>query len=337
MENKKRGLTVALLVFVFVIIGFVIFSKVAVKTYDDTIDKFKDSANQRTAELVISEVELAYESAYFTNNRAYPTLKQVQSEYNGLYPQIKWESDYVIGSGDFKCDVKVVNNNLKVNCLGKETDKEMILSNEVVNEEDASNNNEVVEPSTDVKKYTIYSKGQEVKLSDNSEWMVLKDSDETTDYVVLLSKKDHTSSQNNYYISVSDEVFNNNTQYDSSSLKQYLNTLETNIPVTLVEKDGYKIRLITIEEIFAFDNKWTYNNENDSYTYNGTNLNDNFRGILTMTHTKCSEGKCTPFYNLSETQCLTEDCNKQYFLEHWMSGLGGIKPVINVSKESLVK
>ena len=202
-------------------------------------------------------------------------------------------------------------------------------------EQNIINNNK---EENETQKYTIYKKGQEIKLSDNSEWMVLKDSDETTDYVVLLSKKDYTPTVDSIYSnSILEEAYNNNTQYDSSSLKQYLNTLETNIPVTLVEKDGYKIRLITIEEILAYDNNWQYNKETDEYNYSGQNLNENLTGILTMTHTKCSEGRCTPFYNLSETQCMTEECNKQYFITHWMIGVGGIKPIINVSKDSLNK
>lgn len=213
-----------------------------------------------------------------------------------------------------------------------------LLGSKFANTEQNIINNNKEENET--QKYTAYSQGQEIKLSDNSEWIVLKDSNETTDYVVLLSKKDYTPTVDfyaNYWDSISNDVSNNNTQYDSSSLKQYLNTLETTIPVTLVEKDGYKIRLITIEEILAFDNNWQYNNETDEYNYLGQNLNENLKGILTMTHTKCSEGRCTPFYNLSETQCMTEECNKQYFITHWMSGVGGIKPVINVSKENLVK
>ena len=187
---------------------------------------------------------------------------------------------------------------------------------------------------TETKKYTGYTKGQEIKLSDNSDWVVLKDSDEKTDYVVLLSKKDYTPTDN-YYDSIYNEITNKDTQYNNSTLNQYLNSIQSQLPVELKEVDGYKIKLVTIDEIFAFDSNWTYNNDTDSYTYNGTNLNENFKGILTMTHTKCVEGKCTSFYNLSETQCLTENCNKQYFLEHWISGLDGIKPVINVSKEAL--
>lgn len=112
------------------VVGFLIFSMIAVKTYDDHIDDAKDSANQRTAELVVSSVELAYESARLKNN-GYPTLQQVKSSFNSEVST--WESDYVIQANNFKCDVKVVNNNLKVNCLGKETTSEMILSNEVVN------------------------------------------------------------------------------------------------------------------------------------------------------------------------------------------------------------
>jgi len=202
--------------------------------------------------------------------------------------------------------------------------------------ENNSVNNLIPGNNEETKQYTTYNKGQEIKLSDNSEWLVLKDSDEKSDYVVLLSKKDYTTNDN-YYNAISTEIYNNTTQYENSSLKQYLNSLESSIPVSLKEVEGYKIRLITIDEIFSFDSNWTYNSDNDSYTYNGINLNKNFKGILTMTHTKCTEGKCTAFYNLSETQCLTDNCNKKYSLEHWMSGIGGIKPVINVFKDSLNK
>lgn len=202
-------------------------------------------------------------------------------------------------------------------------------SNEMDNQKQKEENKET--------KYITYQKGQEIKLSDDSAWMVLKDSDENTDYVVLLSKKDYTPSAGSNYDSIDNEIYNKDTQYDNSALKQYVNSLESQIPVKLKEVDGYKIRLITVEEILDFDNNWQYDNIKDSYTYAGEKVNENFLGILTMTHTKCDKGKCTPFYNLSETQCFDGICNKEYFLEHWILGLSGINPVINVSKDSLIK
>lgn len=193
------------------------------------------------------------------------------------------------------------------------------------------------EQKEETKKYTAYKQGQEIKLSDNSEWLVLKDSNEDSDYVVLLSKKEYVVANSDTDDAIFTELTNKDTKYENSSIKQFVDSLENQMPVTLKEVDGYKIRLITIDEIFAFDNNWNYDSNNDTYTYTGLNLNENFKGIQTMTDTKCTEGKCTAFYNLSETQCLEDACNKQFFLEHWIMGVGGIKPVINVNKESLNK
>ncbi|MBE6139882.1 MAG: hypothetical protein E7174_05270 [Firmicutes bacterium] len=107
--------------------GFLLFAKKAVNTYEDTIDDAKNSANQRTAELIISTVQLAYSTAYL-NNKGYPTLEQVKTEFNSEI-HANWNSDYVIESNSFNCTVEVINNYLKVTCLELETTNEMILSN----------------------------------------------------------------------------------------------------------------------------------------------------------------------------------------------------------------
>lgn len=211
-----------------------------------------------------------------------------------------------------------------------------LLGSKVGNSEPETNddNNGILDVPSETKKYKAYKQGEEIKLSDNSEWIILKDSSVDIDYITLLSKKDYTPVDNNYDL-IFDELVVKETQFNNSQLKQYLQSLENQMPVTLKEVDGYKIRLITIEEIFSFNNNWQYNSINDSYNYIGEKVNENLNGILTMSHTKCTEGKCTAFYNLSETQCIDENCNKQYYLEHWVSGLSGIKPVINVSKDVL--
>lgn len=211
-----------------------------------------------------------------------------------------------------------------------------LLGSKVANSEPEikDENNGFSDVSSEQKKYKAYKQGEEIKLNDNSEWIVLKDSNEEVDYITLLSKKEYEPTGNNYDI-LFDELTSKDTQFNNSQLNQYLQSLENQMPITLKEVNGYKIRLITIDEIFAFDNNWQYDNINDSYTYMGQNINENLKGILTMTHTKCTEGKCTAFYVASETECLYENCNKQYYLAHWAPGFGGVKPVINVSKELL--
>lgn len=217
----------------------------------------------------------------------------------------------------------------------------LFYQNVLVKEESEKDNKKEVkdEIKEEVKKYTSYTKGNELTLSDGSKWMVLADSDENQDYVVLLSNQDYSTSitENDDYNGIFSEISNSTTQFENSKLKMYLDSKVNELPVELKEVNGYKIRLITIEEIFSFDDKWDYESGYDIYYYKGKNLNENFMGILTMSHTKCNEGKCNAFYNLGQTQCYTEECekNKEIFLEHWMSGLGGIKPVINVSKDSI--
>ena len=107
--------------------GFLLFAKKAVNTYEDTIDDAKNSANRSAAELIISTVQLAYSTAYL-NNKGYPTLEQVKTEFNSEI-HANWNDDYVIEANGFNCNVEVINNYLNVTCLESKTSNELILSN----------------------------------------------------------------------------------------------------------------------------------------------------------------------------------------------------------------
>lgn len=194
--------------------------------------------------------------------------------------------------------------------------------------------NEDVENKEETKKYLSYSKGQEITIAENSKWLVMEDSNENSDYVVLYSLNKY-SVPNNYVETIGDEIWNRETSYDSSVLKLYVEHLENEIPITLKRVDGYKIRLLTIDDILKFDNSWVYDSEIDGYNYTGNDSKRYFSGALTMTHTKCLEGKCTAFYNVGESECYTEDCIREYWVGHWILGFDDLNVIINASKESL--
>lgn len=187
-------------------------------------------------------------------------------------------------------------------------------------------------------KYAVYNKGDEITLSDNTKWLVIKDSPDNQDYVTVLSSKDYsyliTDDRHNKLF---DELYNHNyTNYDNSYLKEFIELQIDTIPVTLKEVNGYKIRLITLEEIFGIDSNWQYNQDDDTYQYTGDELNSYLGNVLTMTSikTKCNVEKCWPIYKTGSSQCYG-DCQLTYFVGHYGVGIGGLKPVINILKDDL--
>ena len=192
-------------------------------------------------------------------------------------------------------------------------------------------------PSEDInqlndKEYKLYD---EVTLSDGSKWLVLEDSSKDSDYVTLI-KKDYEAVTDTVY----NEIVNQKVTYQNSSLKKYLEAMINTIPVTLKEIDGYKIRLLTVDDIYKIDKNWTYDEKNDTYMYNGSKTNiskfQNFTS-LTMTETKCSEGKCASFYLWTTSEVLSgEDTIESISsIDRWYLGIPSIRPVINVYKNSL--
>ena len=199
--------------------------------------------------------------------------------------------------------------------------------------EEQTNNGE--EEST---KYKAYKKGDELTLSDGSKWLVITDSDENTDYVTALSAKDYSTGDFPNGTDILNELYSSDIYYDSwysnSKIKEYFDSKITSLPVTLKEVDDYKIRLIKVQEVIDFDSNWEYNEERDTYYYKGTNFNQYFKLLLTMTPSKCrgntNAGKCMPMYSISGTSSTGE-----YYISHWLLGPGGFNPVINIEKTSL--
>lgn len=210
-------------------------------------------------------------------------------------------------------------------------------SNEV---NDVNKSNEVNENvnNEDNNKYKEYSIGQEIKLSDNSKWIVLDNSDSSQDYVTILSTTDYDVDAS-CSEKISDDFFNRKDDWDFSQSEVYncLKNLESKIPVNLKSIDGYEIRFIKISEILKFDNNWIYDDKYDTYNYQGTKINENLIGLPTMDKTKCGMGKCAQFYTLG-SRCVDTNCNEHnYFISTWSVGIPSLRPVINVYKSSIVE
>ena len=122
---------IVLLVLGCVFIGFLLLFGIpfliTTRSINSIMNDAREIEKKRTASLIVSGVEMAYTSAFIENNGRIPTLQQVKSYFN--LDNVIWNNNYIIKTDDFDCDVKVVNNYLKVNCLDIETDTDMLLSN----------------------------------------------------------------------------------------------------------------------------------------------------------------------------------------------------------------
>ena len=198
-------------------------------------------------------------------------------------------------------------------------------------------------------KYETYNKGSEIVLNDGSKWIVLSDSSSSQDYVTAIAVVDTQLTDNyssKYGEEISNEFFNYNNSkvnYDDSYTKKALEEYYLpKISAKLKVVDGYKIRLITLDEILNLNSGWVYNADSDSYTYTGTDkISNSILACTTMTHTKCNRSttdKCSAFYVIT-TGCESFDsCNNpKYYIEHWISGLKPLVPVINVYKTEITK
>lgn len=194
-----------------------------------------------------------------------------------------------------------------------------------------------------------YLKGETITLKDNSKWLVLADSDENDEIVKLMNINDFVlygsscENQNEYvycdddseYDTLVNEYFNSLTKYKGSKIESLINSYVDLIPVTLKEVDGYKIRLLSINDIFEYDNNWNKIDGNE-YVYTGTKLNEAFLGAWTMdtVESRCS-GNCGNFFVVLQDYNDNTNIVEKTYLGMGYSGLANIKPVIYVLKSSI--
>lgn len=89
-------------------------------------DKVKDNVNQindidytasiRSAEMIISNVELSYNNAYLSNYGNYPTIKQVSSKFNMNNVVMDEDGIIVCKDSNINCVTNTDDNNLSVIC-----------------------------------------------------------------------------------------------------------------------------------------------------------------------------------------------------------------------------
>lgn len=218
--------------------------------------------------------------------------------------------------------------------LNKEELKENSQSQNEANIDDETNETDKKQED----KYKKYEVMENIELKDGSKWIVIKNSDENSDYVTAIARDTYEEDiQGETYEKISNEVFKSEKiNYNQSEMKKYVDSIEEKLNVKLKKVDGYTIRLLQLEDLFAIDNHFQYQEDFDNYQYTGKLDLSNFLG-LTMDTTKCKEGKCQAFYNLSCGPCVANqegyaNANPRYFVDHWSLGLMPIRPVIHVYK-----
>ena len=198
-------------------------------------------------------------------------------------------------------------------------------------------------------KYRKYAKGETIILKDNSKWLVLADSDENSEVIKLMNINDFIlygsscKNQEEYiycdddsdYSALFNEYFNSSTTYKGSKIESLINSYANLIPAKLKEVDGYKIRLLSINDIFEYDNNWEKVDGNE-YVYTGNSFNDDFTGAWTMdtVESRCA-GNCGNFFVVRKDYNNDTNEIKKIYLGMGASGLANIKPVIYVLKSSI--
>ena len=216
---------------------------------------------------------------------------------------------------------------------------------EITNNGGNINNNEIIDNvnkdndvnNTTKVEYKEYKVGDEITLSDGSKWTVIKNSGTTEDYVTVLGQEDYYEQWNG-----GASLYNKLIEYKNSELDIFMQSQQSRIPAELKEVDGYKIRLITLDEIFAITSSWEQTSSDgywSAYKYTKEDWNDVIPvGISTMTPITLPsvyEGSYLPFYKIISSECLGAECTKHYYVSRSDSGLGGFYPVVNIYKKSI--
>lgn len=218
--------------------------------------------------------------------------------------------------------------------LDKENENNQVNNDGDTNIVDKGNISDNVTPE-----YKTYNVGDVITLKDGSKWQVIKYSGNTDDYVTVLGEEDYVDYlQGDEYEAVRDQMYTNFVEYKGSALDKFMQSQQSRIHADLKEVDGYKIRLITLDEIFALDNNWV-KSEQGGYKYTKSTWSDSIpMGITTMTLVSDKDrayGKQWAYYTAIQTTCYTTDCTENYFISSYNSGLGGYYPVANIYKNSI--
>ena len=90
-----------------------------------TIENTSDRVVQVTIDIIFDEIKYAYTEATYDRLGNYPTLNQVREKFS--LDSVIWEGDKIKSDLGFECSVNVENNELKVSCLDRQLDYDLVL------------------------------------------------------------------------------------------------------------------------------------------------------------------------------------------------------------------
>ena len=123
---KNKGFTLIELLAVIVILAII--ALIATPIILGIINDARDSAKERSAELVVQSVEFAYSTAYMEKNGVVPTVEEVRTKFN--MDGATWEvaAGPITTSDGVSCTVSTTDNKLSVNCGTTSTTTDMVLA-----------------------------------------------------------------------------------------------------------------------------------------------------------------------------------------------------------------
>lgn len=217
--------------------------------------------------------------------------------------------------------------------LDKENENNQVNNDGDTNIVDKGNISDNVTPE-----YKMYNVGDVITLKDGSRWQVIKYSGNTEDYVTVLGEEDYSSYlKDDDWVDLCGQVYNNFVEYKGSALDKFMQSQQSRIHADLKEVDGYKIRLITLDEIFALDNNWE-KNEYGGYDYTKSEWNDvvpmDITSMTLISEKERGIGRW-PYYTVSTCVNNATNCVEGYHIRYWLSGQSGFYPVANIYKNSI--
>ena len=176
--------------------------------------------------------------------------------------------------------------------------------------------NNIVKEEIIEKKYREYIIGDIVNLNDNP-WYVIENSNENIDYVTLIN------------LNYDRKIRDCNTEYKYLNERKYFEgEYLSSLNVDLKEVDGYKIRLITLDEYSNLVTLIKQNVDDIMFNYKVSLKYDWVKNINTLSMTKVD------YYDMNNT-CINwyiQSSIKQVFGRK--EGFINIQPIIHLIKET---
>ena len=244
----------------------------------------------------------------------------------------------------------------KVKVSGSTIEKNNYCCDEVDIEELGNNLGKCSTAPTAYKTYVI---GDTIEFA-GSNWIVIKDSTGNEDYVTLMKERVLTNAElgnyaynrtydtmeytwtdachwaNHGYSSSNTSNCNNTNSYATSKVKEMLETryLPTLGETNLKEVDGYKIRLITVDELES-NLGYTKRTGTDIYDYNSENTPTwVYQNFGDQSKNVYSYWTMTPNHDDS-SRMLYVDWRGRVESDRISSYLNGVRPVINLLKANI--